>query len=171
MKLGNGAAKFSAPWGRGLKGASAFVCFIMAGLICIGITNPDLPPIAKLPLLVLPILLLAGTSVFMVLGYEVVSGALIIKRPGWSTRVPLSGLREAILNPDAMRGSIRIFGVGGLFVFNGLFWNKTLGRYRAYVTDFKRAVVLTLADRTIVVSPDAPERFIAQLREIFSLPS
>ena len=43
----------------------------------------------------------------------------------------------------------------------GCFWNRKLGRYRAYVTDPKRAVVLRFDDRVVVVSPDCPAEFVA----------
>ncbi len=78
---------------------------------------------------------------------------------GWA---PLGdGLTQA---PTAMAGSLRIAGNGGLFSFTGWFWSRRLGRYRAFVTDPARSVVLKFSDRTVVVSPDVPEEFVAALR-------
>ena len=73
------------------------------------------------------------------------------------------GLQSADLQPGALRGSLRLFGNGVLFSFTGLFWNRTLGKYRAFLTDPKRAVVLRLPPRTVVVSPDRPEQFVAEI--------
>ena len=42
---------------------------------------------------------------------------------------------------------------------------ERLGRYRAWVTDPRRAVVLEFPDRTIVVSPGRPHLFVDELRE------
>src|ERR1043166_8441610 len=123
MKSAGRVEKFSAPWGRGLRTISISVTALMVGLMVIGMTNPRLPGIAMLPLSILPVLLLGGTAALMVLGYEIEDGFLVIRRPGWATRAPLAGLREALMNPTAMRGSIRIFGNGGMFSFTGLFWN------------------------------------------------
>jgi hypothetical protein len=59
-----------------------------------------------------------------------------------------------------MAGSIRVFGNGGLFSFTGLYQNKRLGSYRAYVTDDKRTVVVRLKEKTIVISPEFPDEFV-----------
>jgi hypothetical protein len=48
----------------------------------------------------------------------------------------------------------------------GLFRNRTLGMYRAFVTDPARAVVLKTAGRTIVISPSEPEAFLEELRAL-----
>ena len=73
--------------------------------------------------------------------------------------------RGSRISPDAMRRSLRTFGNGGVFGFTGWFYNSRLGRYRAWVTDPKRAVVLVFPDRTIVVSPGRPHLFVDELRE------
>ena len=40
----------------------------------------------------------------------------------------------AILEPDALSGSLKIFGMGGLFGYYGLFRSPTLGSYRLHAT-------------------------------------
>lgn len=78
----------------------------------------------------------------------------------WTTRIPLKGLKAIRAEPEAMRGSLRLCGNGGLFSFTGWFHNKGLGLYRAFVTHTRRTVVLCLATRTLVVSPADPEAFV-----------
>jgi len=68
-------------------------------------------------------------------------------------------LGGALVEPNAMRGSIRTFGNGGFFSFSGLYRNTLLGPYRPFVTDFRHTVILRYHDRTIVVSPPEPEEF------------
>ena len=65
--------------------------------------------------------------------------------------------------PRAMRKSLRTCGNGGFFSFTGFYWSKSLGAYRAYVTDLQRTVVLHYNKRTVIVSPDSPEDFIREL--------
>jgi len=65
-----------------------------------------------------------------------------------------------------MRGSIRLFGNGGLFSFSGFFRNQALGIYRAYVTDPALTVVLVFAERTLVISPVQPEAFVKRLYSV-----
>ena len=68
-----------------------------------------------------------------------------------------------------MARSIRVFGNGGLFAVTGIYRNRKLGTYRAYVTDRKLSVVLrTRAGKSIVVSPERPEAFLATLRARYS---
>jgi hypothetical protein len=99
------------------------------------------------------------SAAFSVRGYSVTPGRLVIKRLGWSTQVDLSKLGSVQVAPAAMSGSLRVFGIGGLFSFVGLFRNASLGWYRCYATDPARAVVLRFTDRRLVVTPDSPQEF------------
>ena len=81
----------------------------------------------------------------------------------WDTRFPLDGPVTATIRPDVMARSWRIWGNGGLFAISGYFSNAALGRYRAFVTDFRRTVVLETPRGIVVVSPDRPEAFVAAL--------
>ncbi|WP_372846572.1 PH domain-containing protein [Pontiella sp.] len=96
---------------------------------------------------------------FIVRGYAVENGRLLIRRVGWVKTFPLDELESVEIDPQAMHGSIRLFGNGGLFSFTGLYRNKRLGNYRSFVNDWKRSVVVRFANRTIVVSPDDPVAF------------
>jgi hypothetical protein len=63
-----------------------------------------------------------------------------------------------------MRWSVRLWGNGGFFSFTGFYFNRLLGRYRAWVTDPRRVVVLRFPARTVVISPAEPEEFILDLQ-------
>ena len=105
--------------------------------------------------------ILVGGLVYSVRGYSVAADAVLVHRLGWATRLDLGEIREARFQPGAMVGSVRTFGNGGLFGFTGRFRNALLGPYRAYVTDASLAVVLTVGDETVVVSPERPAAFVA----------
>lgn len=107
---------------------------------------------------------LLGSLLFTVRGYALESGRLYIQRLLWRTEIPLEGLREVVADANALRGSIRTFGNGGLFSISGYFYSKGLGSFRAWVTDMRRTVVLRFEGRTLVVSPADPERFAADVR-------
>jgi hypothetical protein len=108
-------------------------------------------------------LLFLGAALFVVRGYAVTSGELAIQRLLWTTRLPLAGLQSAEVSPDIMRGSLRLFGNGGMLSITGLYRNRALGNYRAFVTDLKRTVVLRFPKRTIVISPENPEQFVTEI--------
>ena len=141
---------FSAPWSRKLQLTTlAFLAIIAVVVFRAG-------PYASW--VVLGVLLLA--SFLSVRGYSVVNGQILIHRLGWSNSLDLAKLQRIEANPGAMMGSVRVFGVGGLFSFLGTFRNQILGVYRAYATDSDNAVVLDLNGSTVVVTPDSPGDFV-----------
>jgi hypothetical protein len=111
-----------------------------------------------------PVAIVFSGALFTIRGYTVTPDAIRIHRLFWTTRFSLFGLHSAKVEPEAMRRSIRTFGNGGLFSFSGWFYSKTLGAYRAFVTDPHRAVVLHFDRRNIVLSPSAPEDLVHDIR-------
>jgi hypothetical protein len=109
------------------------------------------------------------TWLFRVQGYAVSPGLLEIRRSGWTTRVPLGGLRSVGDATDLIRGSIRVAGNGGLYAFTGWYWNRSLGRYRVWLNDARRAVLLDLGHRRVVVAPQDPAAFMEAIREASGL--
>ncbi|VGO21707.1 PH domain-containing protein [Pontiella sulfatireligans] len=148
----SGRQAFRAPWGALLTGISGGVVVLFIAIYASG--NADGKMMVLFPLL------LVLALPFIIRGYKVSDGVLIIKRLGWETRFPLDSLRSVAVVPNALRGSIRLCGNGGLFVFAGLYRNKALGKFRAFVNDLNKTVVLCFAERTIVVSPDDPVAFV-----------
>jgi hypothetical protein len=113
-----------------------------------------------------PPAILIGALLFVVRGYQLGPSRLRIQRLLWHTEVSLEGLREVEYVPDAMKCSGRIFGNGGLFSITGVYQNKRLGRYRAFVTNPQFCVVLVLPGRVIVVSPENPLAFVQWARRL-----
>ena len=120
-------------------------------------------------ILVWLLVLVVGCAAFTVRGYELEGRMLRVRRLLWETPLNLAELLSVDHNPTAMRWSLRLMGNGGFFAITGWFRNRTLGKYRAFVTDPKRAVVMTFADRVVVVSPDPPARFVRAVREMCGL--
>jgi hypothetical protein len=156
---------FAAPWCLALKIASAFTVVILVGVLAALVTAGAAGSGWGILALAGVGALLLVSPLFAVTGYSIESGELRIRRPGWSVSRDLSELESAALDPNALAGSIRLFGNGGLFSITGLFWNRRLGRYRAFITDPRRAVVLRFRSRPVVVSPDDPHAFLAALPE------
>ena len=164
---GIGGGAFGAPWSTLLKGLSVFSGgVIVLVTLLVGLTFPREMLGANLMTasLLLPIVVLIGCALYTVRGYELQGDRLEIRRLLWSTAIPLAGLERAWHDPHAMDRSLRVFGNGGAFSITGLFSNRALGRYRAWATDPKRAVVLVLPGRRFVVTPDRPEDFLRQLQ-------
>ena len=157
--------RFSAPWSFAVKIITVLVVGFLLGVSLVGSHHlPDSTPLfARFAATFLPLSILVGTVPFIVRSYVLSNHELRIERLGWENRFKLASVESVEANPDAMRWSIRLCGSGGVFGFFGWFRNKTLGTYRAYGTDPKNTVVLKLRDRTIVVTPNDPARFVEEI--------
>lgn len=153
---------YTAPWGTSLV-----VMSWLATLLCVGVAGGlALSGGGAGSGTLAPVALLVVGALFTVRGYTVTPEAVLVRRLFWTTRLPLAELRSARYEPDAMRGSIRTFGNGGLFSYTGYFRNGGLGSYRAFVTDRHQTVVLRFTSRTVVVSPSTPEEFVRDIAEM-----
>ncbi len=144
---------FRAPWSGKLK---LMTVLVLAVLIAVTIVTGGGGSVVALAVIL-------ACAALMVRGYSVMDGELVIHRLGWATRFDLSRLSRVEFSPGAMRGSLRTWGIGGLFGFVGYFRNAMLGPYRAYATDEANSVVLDFGGDIVVVTPDAPLEFIAAI--------
>jgi hypothetical protein len=154
--------RFSAPWSTSVLVITYAVLGLMAAIamVCHQQTPPEMRWLATgifaaMILVTLP---------FSVRGYVVTPEALWIERWGWRHAIPLSDVVSVTADPEALRGSLRLFASGGLFGFFGIFWSRRLGMFRAYCPAPKRSVLLKLRQRTVVVSPENPEAFVTALK-------
>jgi hypothetical protein len=162
----NADTHFGASWCNVLKIVTG-LCFVL----CFGLPlaaakfiSAD-AGVARWLVFIVPPLIVLGCAPFMVRSYTLSRDTLIIQRLGWTTRFDLAALTSATFDANAMNWGLRLCGIGGLFVFCGWYWNKKLGRFRAFLTDPKNSVVLRFGDRVAVVTPDEPERFSAEINE------
>ncbi|MGP1387399.1 MAG: PH domain-containing protein [Thainema sp.] len=159
-------AVFKAPWGNVLILMTTLGCVILIGIPLIGLfSGPRSSLIWIASMIVMPLAILLGTAIFSVQGYQVANETLYVQRLGWKSAIALDQLTSVEIDPTAMDQSIRTWGNGGLFGFTGHFRNRKLGKYQAYATDFKQSVILRFRDRTVVVTPADPERFVQTLQQ------
>jgi hypothetical protein len=157
---------YQAPWGKPLTIGSAILT-----VVCVGVTIIHPPQVMHelgawvVLLRWLPMLVMAGCLPFVIRGYSLTQDAILIRRLFWTTRLERADLISAEHLPKAMRKSLRTCGNGGFFSITGWYWSKSLGPYRAFVTDLNRTVVLRFKKRTVVISPAPPEEFVAELNE------
>ena len=159
--------EFDAPWGTALKVMSGMITVLLVALAWIGLrTEAQMGWIWYASMVGAPMALLLGGLYYTVLGYRLTPERLLVRRLGWSTPIDLDGLEVVAADSGAMVGSKRLFANGGLFSFTGRFRNKQLGIYRAFATDPNRSVILRWPKRTVIVTPDDPERFVRAVCEL-----
>ena len=105
---------------------------------------------------------------FSTLSYRVDANDITVHRPASDIHFLRSDIRRIqLVQEENLQGIVRLFGVGGLFGYSGQFSHSQLGCMTWYATRHRDQVVLIeLQDnRKIIVTPDEPEQFIAQLSE------
>lgn len=156
--MNNIRTQFRAPWD--------YLLIIITSIIVIGLLalnyffNQSLIPT------IITWVIILGTATYGVYGYSIQDNSLRILRLGWSKDIQLSEIKTIEYKPNAMMGSLRTWGIGGVFGYIGYFKNKILNNYKAYATHRRKTVVITTkSNEQIVVTPDNPEVFVASLEE------
>ena len=170
--MGRAIVEFSAPWSRSLRLVTICSVALLLSLALAGLLlGPRRSLIWGMAMIGAPLVVLVGALPFMVRGYVLTESCIEVLRLGWSTVLPLAGLAAVNGEPQGLRGSLRLFGNGGLFAICGWFWNRRIGRFRAYATDPERAVLLRYRDGTkVVVTPHDVQHFIVRVRKLAGLP-
>ena len=143
---------------------STLACVVLLVVVAEVAFRAEPDPAARLRTALILFGALGAGALFTIRGYRLEGDVLLVRRLGWNSRIDLAGLQSAEADPAAMNGSIRTFGNGGFFCFAGAYWNRRLRSYRAFVTYPRRAVVLRFPRRTVVVTPEHPEEFVAKLK-------
>jgi len=169
--MGLTVARFSAPWSRSLRVLTTAAVALLLALVLIGLlAGPRQLWVWRLAMVGVPLVVLVGSLLFMVRGYVLTESQIEVERLGWSTVLPFAGLAAVSGEPQGLQGSLRLFGNGGLFGISGWFWNRRIGRFRAYATDPERAVLLRYRDgRKVLVTPHDVQHFIVRVRNLAGL--
>jgi hypothetical protein len=97
--------------------------------------------------------------------YFVGKDELVITRAAGKIVIPKKTIQEvSVIDRDLLSGSMRTFGVGGLFGNFGKFTNSTFGVMTWYVRRMDQLILITTDSERILVSPDDMDGFIAALR-------
>lgn len=162
---------FLAPWSRLLVIMTLIGCVVLLGVpVMMLSTMPtdDIPRIAVIGMVLFFPLLLGIMVLFAIRSFDVMQDGILVRRVLWANRLGYDDLRSVRVDEDAMKGSIRLMGNGGLFSFSGRYRSRKLGVFTVYATDMKLSVILMYSDRTVVVTPESPEEFADLVRQFSS---
>ncbi len=134
--------------------------------LAVGVFLPGLGLYTGNPYLTgLGVLILLGAYAYSPRRYSLDGRSIVIHRLAGNVSLPLGGLRRANrAAAEDLRGCIRLWGSGGLFGYYGLFRTPSLGRCTWYVTNRAKMVVVETSGKTVLVSPDDADGFLAALR-------
>lgn len=151
--------QFRAPWDILLIILTTLFVGLLLGLNYLYSSESIIPTILAWSIILI-------CAAFGVYGYSIQNDMLRILRMGWSKDILLSDIKNVEFKPNAMMGSLRTWGIGGVFGYIGYFKNRILSNYKAYATHRRKTVViLTNKNEQIVITPDDPELFVEALRD------
>ncbi len=121
--------------------------------------------LAWLPFLAIAAIL-ATAAAFRPVGYRVTFDAVEVLRPVGAKRFDKSEITSvnypSLWPPGFVLGVMRAEGFYGSW---GLYWNKSWGLFRMFVTNDENRVELLFNDgRRLILSPDDPEAFVEHLQ-------
>ena len=97
--------------------------------------------------------------------YVVSERSLTVIRLIRNVHIGLDHIQQARpVRADDLKWGIRLWGSGGLFGYYGLYRTAELGKCTWYVTDRSKCVVVITSEKTVVVSPDDVDGFVAAIR-------
>jgi hypothetical protein len=161
--------EFGTTWDRTLKVATALSCALLlavAAVVLFVVGRAGLPSLA-LPVVFLSLFLTpAATWALAPRGFSIEGDAVRVLRNGWRPIVlPLRSIESAgPLPKEGFRGVRRLMGCAGMFGYYGLFWSRSLGRFRLYATRRQELVLIRAGGTTYLLAPDRPGRFLEVLR-------
>jgi hypothetical protein len=121
-----------------------------------------------LPLAILLMIIYLICLLLKPLNYEITGNELIIRRLIKSVHIDRSDIESLeLIDKAALSGTIRTFGVGGLFGWYGKFANSQLGDMTWYVTRRDKIVLINTKDsKKILISPDEAFAFLTEFKSI-----
>lgn len=161
-----------APWDKRLKVLTAVVVTAILGVGAMTLWTASRAAAAGAS--VVPVLvsaavcgcIIAVSALYAPRGYALDATALRVQRRAGELEIPLASI-TAVRRADReeLRGSIRTFGVGGLFGYFGRFYNSRLGGYRMYATRSSDYVLVTTNKGPVLLTPAEPDRMVAAIEQ------
>lgn len=98
------------------------------------------------------------------LKFEIYNDELIIRRLIKSVHINRTDIENlTLIDKNKLSGTIRTFGVGGLFGWYGKFSNKKIGNMTWYLTRRDKPIlIITKTGKKLLISPDDTEGFIKE---------
>src|SRR5512133_803997 len=158
--------RYAAPWNRSLRVSTGALLAVLAfaGVVVLVVTRALGGVVAGVlgafAVALMAIVAVAGWALAPT-GYTVEGGTLRIERRLRPISIPLAGATAVARAAEPwVLGAARMGGSSGSFGHYGSSWNPGLRSFRLYATRTHDLVLLEFPDDRVVVSPDAPERFL-----------
>ncbi len=156
---------FNIPWSNTVKIISWAISFLMAGIGYLTVVKSSS---SNALLMGIFLLILALTGYFVTqapMSLKVSEDRLIICKLAGTKEIPFSEIEKIEPYKD-YHSDIRLMGNGGFLGYTGLFRNKELGKYTAYVGNYSQAFYIRTKNRKMyVTSCEHREEVIRRIRQ------
>lgn len=159
---------YECPQSRGVRVSTilAFI-FVLIALICEIYFFTEMERSLE-AIILTSVLLLAAFSSFMVFPLYIISDdeGLGIRTLLRTIHIPYQDIDhierlDGGERPFGIKGMVRIFGIGGVFGYIGLYRMKGVGTFRSYITDEKKVFLIYRKNgMPIAISVSEPEEFL-----------
>ena len=96
--------------------------------------------------------------------YYVDAEKVIIKRPFKSVNINKKEIKNVrLVHEQEMKGTLRSFGVAGLYGYFGRYSNLKMGSMLWYATQRRNYVLIQTQDKNYILTPNNPQLFVQQL--------
>lgn len=160
---------FQASLDKLAKGISVAITVLFAIIICLPFflpnNNEEGIAVAVYTSVILVVIYLV-TLGYRPIHYAVTTDELIVHRWFKDVIIEKANIQsiEAI-DRKKIKGSLRVFGVGGLFGYFGKFTNDTIGSMTWYATRRDNIIlVITTDNEKTILTPDEPDLFLAEFK-------
>lgn len=97
--------------------------------------------------------------------YVVTDSELIIKQRVAGKRIPIKDIVDLQVNPS-LGMTIRVFGVGGVFGYFGIYYSRALGFVNFYATQLNsRVFIKTKTGEKLLISPDDAYQLAKEIKK------
>ncbi len=149
---------------RRLKGLLAAVALLMAAVAAATFLADRLvPALLAGAVAALTLFILRMSGDLDLLRLEVTPELLTVQNRRRWLRLPLPALAARRLRPDEIAHVEGLATAGGIVAGSGGFDSHRLGEFDLYASDLANAVLVESEETRLVVTPDAPEEFLASL--------
>ncbi|CAL1517172.1 PH domain-containing protein [Chitinophaga sp. MM2321] len=98
--------------------------------------------------------------------YQITHDGILIRRPFSNIFLPFEDMKAAdIIDNTTLRGSIRLFGSGGLFGYLGIYKSAYMGNYQMWCTNRSSLVLIVCNYKKIIISPSDNLAFMIELND------
>lgn len=154
--------EFPARQGSTIRIATFVISLVLLGTAAFGMRVILHDELTGIIIICVSLPVLIGSWLFSVRSYAIGERSRHIRRPLFTTRVPLKPPVSAELVEGLWR-AVRAFGNGGLFAVAGWFWSRRIGWFRCWVSDSANTILIRMADKKYVISPQDTAAFLQEI--------